>query len=147
MIATSLTYILLQGPGVFYMGQPISVVAAHQQYWSLAGLITCTVLFMAYLWYQYQVAQSDDATSPFNDLKDAVISANIKTGEITLFGALQPEMYTLPGQEANENSMLFSNSKEKKIHRLEGILRPFFAKYDRDRNGTLSMDELSSLFL
>lgn len=119
MIGTSLTYLLLQGPGVFYLNQPLSVVAAHQQYWSLAGLVTCLALFAAYLWYQYQVANSEDSTSSFNDFKDAVISEGIKGGTITLFGALQPEMASVQDESMSEDTGLFHNSRERKIQRLE----------------------------
>ena len=119
MIGTSLTYLLLQGPGVFYLNQPLSVVAAHEQYWSLAGLVTCLALFAAYLWYQYQVANSEDSTSDFSNLKDAITQGFIKSGDITLFGALQPEIAAAMDTSVSENTAFFQNSREKKLHRLE----------------------------
>jgi hypothetical protein len=147
MIGTSITYLLLQGPGLFYQNQPLAVVAAHQQYWSLGGLVLCIALFIGYMWYQYQVAMSEDSSNAFNDKKDAVITNSIKDGDITLFGALQPEMIAMHmDDQVDESSNLFQNKRERNIHRLEGILRPFFAKYDRDFSGTLDLDELSILF-
>ena len=120
MIGTSLTYFLLQGPGLFYVNQPLSVVAGHQQYWSLAGLIICLCCFCANMRYQYKVANCDDIHSSFSELKDAVIQEGIKEGEITLFGALKPDMKSIDMDDRiDEATALNNNSREKKLQRLE----------------------------
>jgi hypothetical protein len=60
MLGTSLTYFILQGPGIFVNGDPDSVVAAHEHVWSALGFFVCIGLFSAYMWYQYKIANSDD---------------------------------------------------------------------------------------
>jgi hypothetical protein len=119
MIGTSLTYFILQGPGLFYEGESTQEVAMHENGWALLGLVVCTVLFAAYLWYQYRVAQSEDAHSTFNERRDRVISMSIEQGEISLFGALSSEMGSDEKKAAGESSTLFNYEKERKIIRLE----------------------------
>jgi hypothetical protein len=116
MIGTSSTYLLLQGPGLFYQNQPLSVVAAHQQYWSLGGFALCVVLFSAYMWFQYQVAKSDAAGSALSDLKDAYTQECIKNGIITLFGAMQAELQAEAGLPTEETCLAHN---DKKLARLE----------------------------
>lgn len=122
MMGTSLTYLILQGPGLFYEGETTLEVAEHENSWALLGLVVCTALFAAYLWYQYRVAQSEDAHSTFNERRDRVISTSIEHGEISLFGALSSEMNNGDNKAVGEGSTLFNYEKERKIQRLEVFL-------------------------
>ncbi len=60
MMGTSLTYFLLQGPGLFYQDESLSEVSNKQHIWSLIGMICCFVLFVAYMKYQMDDADSDE---------------------------------------------------------------------------------------
>lgn len=144
MIGTSLTYLILQGPGVFFLGETDAEVARHESLWSLGGLIICLGLFVMYLWYQFKVAHSEDQTNTFNELRSRVVSDAIEMGEISLFGAMSEELEAGIKNRPSETSSLVN--KDASVGRLERVLRPFFSKYDRDRNGSLSTDELSLIF-
>lgn len=55
MIGTSITYLFLQGPGVFYAGNSVAVIAQKERIWALIGMFLCFALFAWYLYYQIQV--------------------------------------------------------------------------------------------
>ena len=63
MIGTSATYLLLQGPGVFYAGSDQTVIAQKESIWALLGMFLCFGLFSWYLYYQIQVSQSRDMST------------------------------------------------------------------------------------
>ena len=86
---SSFSYLLLQGPGVYYSGGTQEEVAKEQSKWALAGLIVCTALFVAYIVKQLRSTGSKDAT---DDLRNKVIIDAILKGEISLLGVMTAEL-------------------------------------------------------
>jgi hypothetical protein len=125
MIGTSLTYLILQGPGVFYLGETDAEVARHESLWSLGGLVVCLGLFVLYLWYQFKVAHSEDQTNTFNELRSRVVSDAIEMGEISLFGAMSEELDAGQKKHSSETSSLVN--KDAAVSRLEVCSLKYFA--------------------
>ncbi len=117
MVATSFTYFILQGPGLIYSDNSISVIAADENMWALFGLVVCSGLFIAYLWYQFKVANSEDQTNTFNEKRSASVADAIEAGQITLFGAMVEEINQSEKSSVTETSSL--KNKDNVTLRLE----------------------------
>lgn len=90
MLGTSTTYLLLQGPGIYYGGLSVSEVAWKESSWALIGMILCFVLFVGYLWYQIR-ASSFEELGGQQDRRNSVIEEALRKGEVTLLGVMQSE--------------------------------------------------------
>jgi len=86
MLLTTISYFIIQGPAFFVEGDSSAEVAEVEHDWALAGLLICTVLFFAYLWYQWHLANSGDEMKEKKHL--AIIRKAIDSGKISLVGAL-----------------------------------------------------------
>ena len=106
MLGTSATYIVLQGPGLYYAGLSVSEVAWKESNWAFIGMILCFLLFAGYLWYQIRNSSSDEQGGQ-QDRRTSVIEDAIRKGEITLLGAMQSEFQrTEMKQHLSESSPL-----------------------------------------
>mmetsp|Transcript_8561 Transcript_8561/g.12782 ORF Transcript_8561/g.12782 Transcript_8561/m.12782 type:complete len:558 (-) Transcript_8561:146-1819(-) len=144
MIGTSVTYLFLQGPGIFYAGRSTHDIAVEESTWALIGMFLCFILFAAYLWYQIKTS-NDDAVGSQQDRRIRVMEEAIRRGEVTLLGVMQAEFKTASmKRHLDENSPLVDNPEL--MARLKGVLKPFYLKYDTNNDGSLSMVELSSVF-
>jgi hypothetical protein len=90
MLGTSTTYLLLQGPGLYYSGLSLSEVAWKESNWALVGMVVCFALFVAYLWYQIQNSASEELGGQ-QDRRNSVIEEALRKGEVTLLGVMQTE--------------------------------------------------------
>lgn len=163
MLGTSITYILLQGPGLYYAGLSVSEVAWEESNWAFIGMILCFIFFVGYLWYQIRNSSSDEQGGQ-QDRRNSVIEDAIRKGEITLLGAMQSEFKrTEMRRHLSESSPLVLERNPQLDMRLKVsyliylfnlfihsfskvILKPFFTKYDLNGDGFLSLVELSNVF-
>lgn len=118
MIGTSLTYILLQGPGVYYQDESIAEVAQRESHFAFAGMICCFVLFCWYLKYQMDVAESDEKGGQV-DRRNEVIKDALLKGEVTLLGAMKSEFGVTARGLVGENTPLVLSQNSSEMKKLE----------------------------
>eukprot|EP00904_Undaria_pinnatifida_P012665 jgi/Undpi1/8529/HiC_scaffold_25.g10996.m1 len=149
MMITSISYIIIQGPAFFLTGQSDAQVSKAESGFALTGLITCIVLFLGYLMYQWELSRTDN-DQVLEDYMEEVRREKILNGEISLLGVMQAELSCAPtindvaGYQAMEGAGLAL--PEKSMRRLERLLRPFFDRYDDDSNGQLDIQEFWAVF-
>ena len=142
MMGTCVSYLLLQIPAIFAQlaGEPTWGVAAFQHGYSGVGLILSFSFFFAYLWYQYKA--SLDGSDEVKQLKrDEVMREAMREHKVGLRALVYHELETVSGAP-NERTSL----KLGPYSHLKTLLKPFFHRYDMDRNGFLDIYELKSLF-
>lgn len=143
MLVTSISYLLLQVPAVFAQlaGEPMLGVAAFQHGYSFIGMIVSFGFFFGYLYYQYADAQA--GTDEVAQLKrDEIMRDALRDDKISLRGLVYQELRNGDDVSTNERSSLKANP----YAHLKVLLKPFFRKYDTDKNGTLDIYELKALF-
>lgn len=174
MIGTSITYLLLQAPGMIYMHQSVEAQAAGEKWWAVLGTFVCLGCFAGYLYYCYVNSGKDEVQAI---KKDEFVQKAIRNKETTLLGVMSIEYEHLQndrastasptrggyqGLEMNEKSSIVPKGKDGQpkveragsvtsfnsefIERLDRILKPFFEAYDVDKSGSLNKDELLCVF-
>ena len=138
MLITAVSYLVIQGPALFYVGQSHEQVAAAEHNWAVAGFILCTIMFVGYLAYQYYLSQAGNEVT--EQKRGEVIKEKIQKGEVSLLGVM---FGYLDAAGSHETSSLLNSQLKNK---LEQVLKPFFEKYDVDRNGSIDMSELAAVF-
>ena len=119
MLGTSTTYLLLQGPGLYYSGLSLSEVAWKQSSWALVGMVVCFSLFVAYMWYQIKNANSEELGGQ-QDRRNNVIEEALRKGEISLLGAMRSEFNREElKQHLSESSPLVLERNPQLHHRLK----------------------------
>lgn len=101
MIFTSVTYLFLQGPGLYleeHGADSAKEVAAGERPWALAGAVMCFVLFAGYMRYQAMSGASEEDAVCL-ERRSSVTQMHIGRGDISLRGALKHEMLSLLQQE------------------------------------------------
>jgi Ca2+/Na+ antiporter len=139
MVATSLVYLVIQGPAFAYDMEPstdaVNRVVSHvERWWALGGLFLSIIAFVGYLFLMVQ--QADEEHNP--DLRNRIDSAIIKALQtsdtpITLSGVLYPMI--ADGQAKMKEQRISKGLKQysatlldKDKKRLAKILEPFFHK-------------------
>ena len=153
MVATSLVYLVIQGPAQAYALEPssdevVAEVSHVERWWSLGGLLLSLLAFVGYLFLMVQQANSEEST---NRIDSAIIKAIQSQKAVTLSGVLYPMIADGQAKMAEQRKakgMLKQYSatlldKDKK--RLGKILEPFFHKYDRNGDGRIDLTEMHSL--
>eukprot|EP00752_Nemacystus_decipiens_P007995 g7143.t1 len=151
MMITAISYLIIQGPAFFLTNEPDAEVSAAEAGFALTGLITCTILFIGYLMYQWEMSRTDN-DQVLEDHMEEVRRDKIMKGEISLLGVMQAELrFEAAGHRPTEGGYQSMDGgdlvlPEKVMRHLEKLLRPFFDKYDRDNSGQLDMGEFLSVF-
>jgi Ca2+/Na+ antiporter len=149
MLLTSVSYLIIQLPGWYYLGLSTEEIANDEKSWSLIGFISTFVLFIYYLYNQYSI--KDVQSAPSFIAKEEFLKSAIARGDISLLGVMSEELSTTTdnnyqSNKINEQTPLTNKISEESIKRLERLLKPFFKKYDLDNNGTLELIELATVF-
>ena len=165
MMLTSISYLIIQLPGMLYLNQSTEMQAAGEKPWSLFGFFLCLFFFIGYLFYQYKQSSKPDTAMAAK--REEFLRLAIQSGKVSLLGLMKAEFeHALDGIESkrgvnanssNDNHSTHTNEKmplasaqvsanAESFDRLDRLLRPFFRAYDSDKNGTLDMDELGSVF-
>lgn len=146
MMATCLSYLLLQLPAMFAQmaGNSTEGVAAFEHGWSFLGMITSFGMFIPYLNYM----ANPNATDEVKEMKQVEVErAAIRNHTIGIRGLVY-ETLTSPEPAApgapGETTALKGGSRS--IAKLRVLLKPFFSKYDADKNGYLDPTEIKALF-
>jgi hypothetical protein len=101
MIFTSVTYLFLQGPGLYLEEQGVhksSQIAAGEKPWALAGAIMCFILFAGYMRYQAMVGATEEDVVCL-ERRSSVTQAHIGKGDISLRGIMKQQIMTLMAEE------------------------------------------------
>jgi len=143
MLITALSYLLLQVPAMIAQAGFMDV-SKFEHGFAGFGMIVTFSLFAAYLYYQYQLSASG-ADEVKQLKKDEITRDAIRSGAIGLRGAVFEELSKANPNFAGESTTLISGS-DSGIKHLKALLKPFFTKYDIDRNNALDIMELKALF-
>lgn len=145
MIITCLFYLVLQLPAFKYSGTSSrdsqadnAALTKTESPFSLAAFILCILSFLGYLYWNVK-----RASEVKGDTVSQLQIQAIKNDELSLSGALTGEI-TRWKKKATTYGTDVTVSPERE--RLETLLRPFFHKYDTDRNGSISENELRVFF-
>ncbi|CAM9673057.1 unnamed protein product [Scytosiphon promiscuus] len=150
MMITSVSYLIIQGPAFFLTDETDAEISAAESWFALTGLITCTILFVGYLLYQWEMSRTDN-DQVLEDYMEEVRRDKIMKGEISLLGVMQAELSLAAGHHQTDEGYHSMDGgdlilPEKVMRRLEKLLRPFFDKYDDDNSGQLDRGEFWSVF-
>eukprot|EP01038_Epipyxis_sp_PR26KG_P014308 gene14308-19192_t len=171
LILSSLTYLVIQIPGLLYIHKPLTYQAAMEKNWALAGAIVCFLGFFIYCYHQYN---QTDANGVSELTREEYLRESIQEGKISLLGVMIEEFKLFQNQSTtrarpnittgyqsinseenkhnnnnNNPNDIFSQSidlPDELLNRLERILKPFFKAYDFDNNNCLDIHELSAVF-
>ncbi|CAM9910190.1 unnamed protein product, partial [Laminaria digitata] len=149
MMITSISYLIIQGPAFFMTDKTDAQVSKAESGFALTGLITCSLLFVGYLLYQWELSRTDN-DQVLEDYMEEVRREKILNGEISLLGVMQAELSTPSTNHASAGYQSMEGAglalPEKSMRRLERLLRPFFDRYDDDSNGHLDIQEFWAVF-
>lgn len=162
MMLTSLSYLLLQVPGLFYRNQSVRAQAMGEHNWALIGFFLCMVFFFGYLYKSY--AQSINKTDNKQMMKrEEVMKAAIDNGTLSILGLLKAEWEfeninyesaTHPSSsKENQYGAVSNNSKGITTESLANfndrtarLVHRVFDKYDTDKKGFLLIDDIKHVF-
>lgn len=149
MMATSLIYLIIQIPAFKNYGTKkkdantdILQVAAGERSFAYVGFFLCLFAFISYLVWNVRRSSkiNDDA------LEERRIQA-IRNGDISLSGLMCEEFKRIHRRASNGTAYgtVIDESRED-YERLEAILRPFFKKYDQDKDNRMDAAEMRLFF-
>lgn len=152
MLLTSIPYLLLQLPGLYYTNMSVAQQAVGESKWALFGLAFCVASFIGYLLYQYTL--SDESTSSTSTARDEALIRAINENNITIMALVHSELVNagVSVSRHGNNSVNFQSESspmqpnsipDRVISRLEKFLLPYFRRYDTDESGLLDTSELS----
>jgi Ca2+-binding EF-hand superfamily protein len=166
MILTSLTYLVLQIPGMMYINNTKAEQAEGEKIFAQIGAGLCLFFFAGYLYFQYQHSNTPDSRQ--DQTRDEYVRNAIAQKKITLLGVMMTEYkaelrermeaantssyHQLNTSATETTSFSRSNSvhptefSDRYMKRLRKLLRPFFKVYDVDNSNSLQLDELRVLF-
>ncbi|KAJ1461013.1 hypothetical protein M885DRAFT_508539 [Pelagophyceae sp. CCMP2097] len=147
MALTTLAYSILQVPALFIAGDS-EAKAFGERGFALFGLVWTLGSFVAYLVFQVKSARSSEMQKA---KVDEIIKLRMLRGEISLAGALGELLVAGGGCSAAPGGAAYGGVGAAVLDadatsRLAGILRPFYLRYDTDRNDRLDYHELGSLY-
>lgn len=81
ILLTSISYFLLQVPGLVLLGGTSEEVAAGEKMWAQIGFIVCLVFFVGYLYQQYKISQDDVTQKRTREeyLRNAILTKKVST--------------------------------------------------------------------
>ncbi|KAE8906202.1 hypothetical protein PF005_g29723 [Phytophthora fragariae] len=146
MIFTSLIYLILQVPALFYTGTAKedaqadnTQVARAEKPFAIVAFVASMISFVLYLYWNVQ--RSSEVKE---DVIDEVRVAAIRDGEISLSGILAAEVAKLKKESPTHVTPL--NATREQFDRVADIIRPFFHAYDKNRDRKMDADELQVFF-
>eukprot|EP00123_Amoebidium_parasiticum_P001141 comp12181_c0_seq1/m.6937 comp12181_c0_seq1/g.6937 ORF comp12181_c0_seq1/g.6937 comp12181_c0_seq1/m.6937 type:complete len:583 (-) comp12181_c0_seq1:478-2226(-) len=149
MIVTAASYLLIQGPAFFSPAHGIKEketeeITKHsaelQRYWALAGLIVCTLFFIAYLVYQVMVAKGNEVVK---DKIEATQAFAIKNGILNVSTLFYDDLKKAAAAQSSSRDALLESQSEHE--RMVQILRGFFKRYDFNKDNHIDMVEFQQL--
>eukprot|EP00928_Gymnodinium_smaydae_P068922 TRINITY_DN5221_c0_g1_i2.p1 TRINITY_DN5221_c0_g1~~TRINITY_DN5221_c0_g1_i2.p1 ORF type:complete len:579 (-),score=118.13 TRINITY_DN5221_c0_g1_i2:170-1906(-) len=152
MLCTCVTYLVVEIPALTLINDDRITEVQHIRPFAWAGVVMCTLFFIAYIVLQYRIAKAQSRLATpelFEQRVTDVMVKSIQSGQLSLRGALA-ELATSAGAPAsfrNGDAPLVSPSAEDAAltTKLRAVVRPFFKRLDTDGNGTLSRDEMRVL--
>lgn len=142
VIATSVTYILIEGSALAFRNQSDDLLSQDEVNYAISSFALCVVFLIVYLIYAFIASDSDDAQME----RDDKLREGIKSGKISLVAVVAAVMSSSPspGSEPNksneESGQLINDAAWR---RLRYILRPFYDKYDADSSNSINASEVT----
>ncbi|KAI9911853.1 hypothetical protein PsorP6_009045 [Peronosclerospora sorghi] len=146
MIITSLIYLILQIPALFYTGtieedakaDKVKVAKAQKPF-AIAAFAVSMVSFVLYLYWN--VRRTSEVKE---DVIDEVRVAAIRNGEVSLSGILANEVAHMKEKDITSTTPLKATLDQ--FNRVADVIRPFFHAYDKNRDHRMDADELQLFF-
>jgi len=135
MLLTTCLYLIIQVPAshLEMSGATTKEQSEGEHIFALVGVVACIAAFLGYLAYCVW-----DATE---DKQLAAVIKGIDEKQIVLAAALDFILKSSGGEK--EQSLMQKKQKD----RLRAICKPFFRKYDKNNDKTLTLDEVPPLML
>jgi Ca2+/H+ antiporter len=144
MMITSIPFLIIQIPASFDYGGSQSVVGVEETPYAFVAMLSSVAMFFGYLYYQYAL----DAESMTAEVRIERIQEKIADGHITLRQVILAELH----HQHMDKNVLSKEERTKlltkgtKVHSdMEAIIKPFFKKFDKDGNSSLSLFELGTV--
>jgi len=152
MIISTIPYILVQTPAIYYAERTDNIVEAQRPY-VLWGFVICIIGFVSYIVFQFKTAHEERCKLK----KFAVMSKLVDKGKVSLEATLytgKQAANTSGESNINENTLLveqrkaFNNRSDRDYVNsyLRRTLLPTFKKCDKNGDGTLDFDEVTFMF-
>jgi len=142
MIITALSYILIQGPAFRFAGVTQSEMdssersyeAHYEHWWALAGLLTSSCLFVAYLVYQVITANKESNKDRIAQVQHDAISKSL----MSVSAVFADQIFSDHMSEDERQKIIHNGSS---VH-FDRIIREFFNRHDLDGNGVVDATEM-----
>jgi len=136
MLATTLLYALIQVPATFQeaLGKSTKSQGRSEHGVALAGLVACGLAFFGYLFYCFWDANEDKQL--------AEVIKGIERKQISIAAALEFIDKTTKQTDGDKESPLV---RTEQMERVRKICRPFFNRYDYNKDRQLSLAEMPPL--
>lgn len=158
MVVTMVGYLIIQGPAFYIDSSKAGDTLAELQSararessaensWAVAGLLVCTVGFVAYMQKMWQESQKQDGTM-LSNIADMQVDA-MHSGKLTLRGALASfkDSHWLRVDNVDDlNQALLDADTVEEVRRMCKILAPFFAHYDTNGDHLIDFGEFRMIF-
>lgn len=147
MMLTSLIYLVIQLPALKRTGTTAldavadtKQVTLDERVFAYIGFGLCLVSFLGYLgWNVQRSSQIKEDTVEEHRIKA------IRTGEMSLSGIMCDEFIRMQGK-ADGSYGAIVNVTDDDLTRLEHVLKPFFKKYDANRDNRMDRHEIRMFF-
>eukprot|EP00301_Raphidiophrys_heterophryoidea_P001233 c10599_g1_i4.p1 GENE.c10599_g1_i4~~c10599_g1_i4.p1 ORF type:complete len:612 (+),score=142.16 c10599_g1_i4:74-1837(+) len=146
MIACAASYVFIQGPAFYYLKHDKAVgdVSRDEQNWAIGAFCLCIVCFVGYLAMEFLHNTHSEATER---IVVEVAQKELQNHHLSLIAVMAGVLETHESETKSTSSPVteFSRIDGGLTKRLRLVLKPFFAKYDEDRSGYLSLGEVEFL--
>lgn len=146
MILTTLLFLVIQIPATLYESTRVGdtkLQAYGESKWALIGLVCCLAGFCGYLVYCFKDSNEDK--------KLALLIEGVQNHQVSLGAALKFLTEDLKRQAQDDGegqeAVLLARTKTKvqDMTTMKKVLKPFFAKYDYNKDGSLGVHEVKPL--
>jgi len=142
MIITSVSYLFIQGPAFRFAGTTDSELDSSERkyqvhfehWWALAGLLTSSILFIAYLAYQVITANKESNKDRIAQVQHDAISKSL----MSVSAVFADQIFSDDVTEEERQKVIRNGTS---VH-FERILREFFNRHDLDGNGVVDATEM-----
>lgn len=138
MMVTTIGYVIIQGAAFASYGESPSKIVAKESLFALIGLIFCSISFFAYLILS-SLSHDENDENKIDQVRMKALKNNLVGMQTAFYDELNAS-----DDPISESTPLRSKRTQAK-QSITRVTRNFFNQYDRDRDGSISVFELSSL--
>lgn len=146
MLVTAIGYLIIQGAAFGdHCGKKddlgkegVCSNGSAEKNWALGGLVYCVLALLGYLYFQVRNSNSEAAQELIDEARKKAISSKL----VSLTNSFAFELMEMAKSDSAHDGSVPLHEDDK---RLKSMLRPYFAKYDRNHDGTIDENELRFL--